>query len=458
MTVTGASPVVDMQIAKVGTDFTTDKLVGVPTATDVWAVLGQASGVRMQGFDVGGSHKSQQTGYESFGIRNQNRVLNDGVDTTEGTGGAGFYADFFANEEVAVSAAGGDVEMNSPGSAVVTTIKSGGNKFKMLNNLTYQQESFVGDNQTGDAETTARGYTGQPNIKFWEGHTDIGGPIKQRQAVVLRRLQPLQDRQADLGRAAQHRHRPRHLRQLHDEGNLEGVAEGHAVVGYYQWGRKQKPNRGLSVDACRRKRRSRRTAISWVYKGAALSASGRIACSPTSRCNLFGYDFPLGVKADFKSAAAAPRHRHQLHRAAPRGTRSTWRGRSRRSPRSPPTTCPTAMGSHDLKVGFEYLLDISQVRDRRPLGPDPVSRFTTARPTRSSSSTSARTATWTDTWTGANNRNQRYAGYVQDRWNPNNRTTFQLGVRWDYQRPYYLDGKRDPLIKDVLPASSSTPR
>src|SRR6185436_2244834 len=177
VTVTGASPVVDMQSSKVGTDFTTDKLVGVPTATDVWAVLGQASGVRMNGFDVGGSHKSQQSGYESFGIRNQNRVLNDGVDTTEGTGGAGFYADFFSNEEVAVSAAGGDVEMNAPGSAVVNTIKSGGNTFKMLNNLTYQQESWVGDNTS--AELTKRGYTGQPNIKFWEGHTDIGGPIKR---------------------------------------------------------------------------------------------------------------------------------------------------------------------------------------------------------------------------------------------------------------------------------------
>ncbi|MGH7489177.1 MAG: carboxypeptidase-like regulatory domain-containing protein, partial [bacterium] len=157
VTVTGASPVVDMQSSKVGTDFTTDKLVGVPTATDVWAVLGQASGVRMNGFDVGGSHKSQQSGYESFGIRNQNRVLNDGVDTTEGTGGAGFYADFFSNEEVAVNAAGGDVEMNSPGSAVVNTIKSGGNKFKMLDNLTYQQESFVGDNTS--AALSTRGYT-----------------------------------------------------------------------------------------------------------------------------------------------------------------------------------------------------------------------------------------------------------------------------------------------------------
>ena len=123
VTVTGASPVVDMQSSKVGTDFTTDKLVGVPTATDVWAVLGQASGVRMNGFDVGGSHKSQQSGYESFGIRNQNRVLNDGVDTTEGTGGAGFMPTS-SRRRVAVSAAGGDVEMNSPGSAVVNTIKA----------------------------------------------------------------------------------------------------------------------------------------------------------------------------------------------------------------------------------------------------------------------------------------------------------------------------------------------
>src|SRR5436309_14694338 len=162
VTVTGASPVVDMQNTSVGTDFKTDKLVGVPTATDIWAVLGQAAGVRMTGFDVGGSHKSQQTGYESFGIRNQNRVLNDGVDTTEGTGGAGIYADYFANEEVVVSAAGGDVEMNTPGSAVVNTIKSGGNQVKMLNNLTYQQESWVGNNVT--SESKLRGHTGSPNI------------------------------------------------------------------------------------------------------------------------------------------------------------------------------------------------------------------------------------------------------------------------------------------------------
>src|SRR5206468_11274717 len=60
-------------------------------------------------------------------------------------------------------------------------------------------------------------------------------------------------------------------------------------------------------------------------------------------------------------------------------------------------------------------------------------------------------------WTGGNNRNQRYSGYAQDRWNLNGRTTITAGIRWDYQRPYYLTGERDPLIKDVLPASVVNP-
>ena len=131
----------------------------------------------MRGFDVGGSHKSQQSGYESFGIRNQNRVVTEGVDTTEGTGGAGIYQDFFAHEEVSVSAAGGDVTMMTPGSAVFSTIKSGGNEFKSFNNLTWEDGSFVGDNI--DATTAKRGFTGQPNLIFYEGHTDLGGPIKR---------------------------------------------------------------------------------------------------------------------------------------------------------------------------------------------------------------------------------------------------------------------------------------
>ena len=62
VTVTGAAPVVDVRTTALVNDFGTAELQEVPTATDVWAVLGQTAGVRMRGFDVGGSHKSHQTG------------------------------------------------------------------------------------------------------------------------------------------------------------------------------------------------------------------------------------------------------------------------------------------------------------------------------------------------------------------------------------------------------------
>ena len=85
VTVTSESPVVDTQSTAVGYVQTTAQLVGVPSSTDLWGALAQTPGVRMQGVDVGGSHKSQQSGYEAFGIRNQARVITDGVDTTEGS-------------------------------------------------------------------------------------------------------------------------------------------------------------------------------------------------------------------------------------------------------------------------------------------------------------------------------------------------------------------------------------
>ena len=128
ITVTGDAPVVDARTTALVNDFGVAELQEVPSATDVWAVLGQTAGVRMRGFDVGGSHKSQQTSYESFGVRDQNRVLADGVDTTEGEGGTGFYFDYYSIEEFTTTAAGNDVEMTAPGTPVMMTMKSGGNR------------------------------------------------------------------------------------------------------------------------------------------------------------------------------------------------------------------------------------------------------------------------------------------------------------------------------------------
>src|SRR3990172_1365310 len=99
ITVTGESPVVDVKQTGVSATFDTKELQDVLSATDMWAVLAQTPGIRMQGFDVGGSHKSQQTGYDSFGVRTQNVIRNEGVNNTEGGGWTGGYYDYYAIDD-----------------------------------------------------------------------------------------------------------------------------------------------------------------------------------------------------------------------------------------------------------------------------------------------------------------------------------------------------------------------
>ena len=54
---------------------TAEKLTSVPTSTEhVGRQFGQAPGIRISGFDVGGSHKIQSTGYDAFGIVGQVRT------------------------------------------------------------------------------------------------------------------------------------------------------------------------------------------------------------------------------------------------------------------------------------------------------------------------------------------------------------------------------------------------
>ena len=207
ITVTGESPVVDVKNTSLSNEFGVEELHDVPSATDVWAVLGQTPGIRMRGYDVGGSHKSQQTGYESFGIRRQNRVISDGVDSTEGTSGTGFYYDYYSIDEFTTSAAGADVEMTSPGSQVVMSLKSGGNEFSGLYHADYEGEGFVSDNV--DDELRARGYTGNPEPSLLGDPSDLGGPIVTDKAWFYGFYNQLPDRQANLGRRSRGRHRSR---------------------------------------------------------------------------------------------------------------------------------------------------------------------------------------------------------------------------------------------------------
>ena len=69
-----------------------------------------------------------------------------------------------------------------------------------------------------------------------------------------------------------------------------------SCVGYVQWGRKQKRNRGLSTTVSPEAAQPQ-DSVSWVYKAEHQRGWSNPLFSEI-HVNLIGYDFPLGVTDD----------------------------------------------------------------------------------------------------------------------------------------------------------------
>jgi hypothetical protein len=449
VTVTAASPVIDVRTTAVGSVLTADKLVGVPTSTDVWGALAQTAGVRMQGYDVGGSHKMSQTGYESFGIRSQNRVMIEGIDATESTGGDGNYQDYFTQSELVVSAAGGDVAMNAPGAFVSYIVKSGGNQFHGLENLVYEGSRFVSDNI--DPATAARGFTGQPNLKFYEGHAELGGPIRQDKVWFYNAYNHFTINKAISG-VPQSIATNLGVFNAFDTKETWKATGKDTVIGFFDWNKKDLPLRGLSATV------GPDSALAeynpdWDYAGRWQRVwSNRLYSEVTA--GTFGYDFPEVPNVDFH--VKPPR----LDTTTSVQSGAGWEGTSgpfdlhRNKPQLMASVAyflPTRRGSHDMKWGLEWLDDRG---NNNATGTSGAIRYldSNGQPSQILLTDVGDPATFGTAWTGPSDRDRRQALYYQDRWNAGQRITFSFGVRYDRQRVYYTSAVHKPVLSDIFPS------
>ena len=454
VTVVAESPAVDTQTTAMGTTLKTDQLIGVPSATDLWSALARAPGVRMQGYDVGGSHKSEQTGYEAFGIRGQARVITEGVDTTEGSGGAGFYQDYYAQNEIAVSAAGQDVTMNTPGAAVMSSIKSGGNLVKGLLNITYEPKGLIGNNI--DDATSKRGFTGTPNNKFWEFHPDLGGPIVKDKLWFFGAYNHFTI-DVDISGVPHARATYQGFYNNYTTKETFKASDKDTFIGYYQLGKLKTPNRNLSALTSPE---STVLQVSATHMGNGKWQrvwSNRLF----SELNVgqFGYRFPQGPLVDYKTNP--PR----IDTASGVQSGAAWAAAGANGPflikRAKPQVfatltyfLPTAAGSHDVKIGGEWFDDAQIFFSTGQSGaiyyqdlngqPDQVQLFNHGE----------YAGLGTD-WSGADNRNRRAAFFLQDRWAVTSRVTITAGVRYDPQRPYYEASTTKPILADIFTAGTT---
>lgn len=420
ITVTGESPVVDVKSTGVSATFDTTQLEDVPSATDMWAVLQQSPGVRMRGYDVGGSHKSQQSGYETFGLRGQNRIINDGVNTTEGTSGAGGYYDFYAIGEFQVSAQGADVEMSTPGAQVNAVWKSGGNEFSGTEHFAYEPPDWIADNITSDI--SGRGGTSAPVVDFYEYHLDLGGPIMRDKAwfyaaynrFYIDRVISGQDRNVatDVG----------DFDMFTAKANWQ-MTERDQFITFHHWSLKQKPFRGLSSTVGPDSIRAQ-DSWSWLHKFEWQRVwSDRLYSN--IQVNHFGFGWPMVPAVD--PATSPPRVDTGTDRLTGAGfgvfTFNRWK---------PHSTgqfnyyLPTSSGSHDFKFGWDWQIDERQFGWNSNSGAIQYQDNSSQDPLRPHNVNEVLF------WSVPNfnyDRNTHWDFFVQDVWTVSDRLTINAGIR-----------------------------
>src|SRR5216117_4608173 len=278
VTVTGDSPVIDTSSTRVQQNFKLEALQEIPNSRDLWSLLAVTPGVGMGRIDVGGNRAGTQTGYTAYGYSGQNRVLVEGINTTEGTSGAGFYVDYGSFEEVFLGTIAQGAEMPTPGVQSQMLGKSGGNKFQGEIYQDYETNGMIGDNITGNlpsqfkySPTNTSGIRDHSNetVKYRDSNINVGGPIKKDKVWWY----------------FSYRNQKTSVGQPNFIGPISGtlfdtklwnpsgkttyqINQNNKLIGYYQWGQKVQPNRlpQAALNYTSLESTLKQISGSWIYK------------------------------------------------------------------------------------------------------------------------------------------------------------------------------------------------
>jgi Carboxypeptidase regulatory-like domain len=181
VTVSGASPVVDMQSATHQQVMTKELLDAVPTGRSIWAVGSTLNGVTLSAPDVGGTAGMQQTYMATHGSdRRDNAIQVDGmsVNGIEGDGAIQNYFNQGMFEEMSYQTSALTADVPSAGVRLNMIPKDGSNVFKGSLFYTQTPSSFQSDNLT--PELVAKGLKAPNRVeKIMDINVGVGGPVKK---------------------------------------------------------------------------------------------------------------------------------------------------------------------------------------------------------------------------------------------------------------------------------------
>ena len=309
VTVTGESPVIDTSSTRVQQNFKLEALQEIPNSRDLWSLLAVTPSVMMARIDVGGNRAGTQTTYTAYGYSGQNRVLVEGINTTEGTAAAGFYVDYGSFEEVFLGTIGQGAEMPTPGVQSQMLGKSGGNKFQGEFYQDYERNGLIGENISsnlparflfGPTNTGGIRLHSNETAKYRDSNINVGGPIKTDKVwwyFSYRNFKNSVGQPNFIGPIAG---------TLFDTKlwNPSGkttyqINQNNKLIGYYQWGQKMQPNRlpQAALNYTSLESTLKQISGSWIYKGEWNGTLNK-NMFVEARYGVFGYYFPLLANSD----------------------------------------------------------------------------------------------------------------------------------------------------------------
>ena len=181
LTVTGTSPMVDVQSTTKSQVLNREALDAIPTGRTIQGMGQLITGVSLNIPDVGGSRAMQQTYMSAHGMSaSQTTVQVDGlmVNGLDGDGAVQNYFNSTMSQEMVYTTSGASADVSGGGVRLNMIPKDGGNTFSGSAFAGYQDKSFQTDNLTD--ELKARGLKSADGIdRLSNFEASLGGPIKK---------------------------------------------------------------------------------------------------------------------------------------------------------------------------------------------------------------------------------------------------------------------------------------